>query len=160
MRKQNKSLGTISAALVAASVLGFGAPQLATVATAFASDSACPVCDLEIVDSEAVRMTVGGKAIGYRCVLCAIAEAKSEYPESDVTISAPSEKSTRITIKRVKGKWSASPASAVFLKDGKHRSCHIGYHAFTNKVALAAWAKRNGFENKPLSLAQMVAVSK
>jgi hypothetical protein len=156
MKKTQRRFVAGMLAAAALSTLQLSAP----LPLAFAHKADCPVCDMAIVEKEEVRMKVGNNTHDYRCVLCAIAEAKGEYPKSDVTISAPSEKSTRITVKRVKGKWSASPASAVFLKAGKHRTCHLGYHAFTSKSALAAWAKKNNLENTPLSLSQMVAVSK
>jgi hypothetical protein len=145
--------------LLAASTLGLLMALPITTASARAAD--CPVCDVAIVNAERTDMKIGAETIAYRCVLCAIAEAKSEYPSSDVTIVAPSEKSSvKIVLKRTHGKWTSSPRSAVFLKAPvKHRQCATGYHAFTNKTALAAWAKKNGYPNKPLTLAQMVAVS-
>lgn len=152
---QSKFAAAMLAAIAMSTLLASGPLPIA-----FAHKADCPVCDMAIVEKEEVQMKVGGKNIAYRCVLCALAEAKSDYAKNDVSISAPSEKSTRVLIKRIKGKWSASPSSAVFLKAGKHRTCPVGFHAFTNKAGAAAWAKKNGFENKPLSLSQMIAASK
>jgi hypothetical protein len=160
MQKTKRNMLAGLMAVAAASTLGLGATSIAPLAPAVAHEADCPECEMAIVEKEEVQMKVGQKTIDYRCVLCAIAQAKGEYPKSNVTISAPSEKSTRIIVKRVAGKWSASPASAVFLKAPvKHRQCHVGYHAFTSKAALANWAKQKGYPNKPLTLAQMVAVS-
>jgi hypothetical protein len=147
---------------LALSTLALGAATVATVTTAAARAADCPVCDMAIVSAEKATMKIGAKTIEYRCVLCAISEAKGEYPNSDVTIAAPSEKSGRkVTLKRVGGKWFASPPSAVFLKAPvKHRQCPTAYHAFSSKAALAAWAKKYGYPNQPLTLAQMIAVSK
>lgn len=154
-------MGLVAAAAV--STLGLSAP----LQSALAHEADCEYCDLPIVqdtktqDNE-TKVSVGKKRLEYRCVFCAIAEVKEDFPKSAATIYAPSEKKGKpVILKHVKGKWSASPSSAVFLKAPvKHRQCHLGYRAFTSKAALAAAAKKNGWPNKPLSLSQMVAISK
>jgi hypothetical protein len=150
-------------AVLATTALTLHVPQVQGlfIQNAFAHKADCAFCDLPVDESSEVVMKVGNKSIDYRCVYCAISQAKTEYPGSNLTIIAPTEKSSKATIKRTGGKWSVSPSKTVFIAEKvKHRQCQVGYHAFTSKAALAAWAKNNGYANKPLTLSQMVAVAK
>lgn len=149
--------------LAIAAVIGIGGVIQSTPA----AENKCDYCDLKIIpdtktQDNVTRMSVKGKRYQYRCVLCAIGEAKEDFPKENVTIYAPSEKKGKpVVIKMSGGKWSASPKSAVYLKAPvKHRQCHLGYRAFSSKAALAAWAKKNDWPNKPLSLSQMVTEAK
>jgi hypothetical protein len=60
-----------------------------------AHETDCPRCKLPVVQDTATRdnevaLRYGRKRIEYRCVACALAEARTEY-KNDLTILAPSE---------------------------------------------------------------------
>jgi hypothetical protein len=115
------------------------------------------------VDNEVI-MKAGSKSTDYRCVYCAMSEAHSEI-KGDLTIVAPAEaKGKKVTIKRTSGKWLVSPPSAVFVgAKVSHRYCQTGYRAVTSRKAFDAYVKANKKvvgDAKPLSLAQMVALTK
>ena len=147
----------------------FAAP-LAGVALrpAAAHEAKCPVCKLDVVqdtdklDNE-VALKSGRKRIEYRCVYCALQDAKSY--QGDITILAPSElKGKPVTLVRKGGQWSASPETAVFVgQKVNHRHCQTGYRALTNKAAFDKWVHANHEllnGAKPLSLAEMLEASK
>lgn len=133
-----------------------------------AHEAKCPYCKLDVVQDTAtldneVALRYGRKRIEYRCVFCALAQAKSEF-KGDLTILAPSEaKGKPILISRKGGKWSA-PAGAVFVGErANHRYCQITYRAFTNRAAFDAYVKKNQArvkDAKPLTLAQMVEIAR
>ena len=136
---------------------------------ASADGAECPFCSLDVLpnttkqDNETV-LKQGRKQVKYRCVYCALADAGTEY-KGDLTVIAPSEKRGKpVILKRAKGKWSASPASVVFVAQRvSHRHCQTGYRALTSKAAFAYYVKSNKKllgDAKPLSLAQMLAISK
>jgi len=134
---------------------------------ALAHEAKCPVCKLDVVqdtdkqDNE-VALKSGRKRIEYRCVYCALSDAKSYT--GDLTILAPSEiKGKPVTLARKDGKWSASPETAVFVGHKvNHRQCQTGYRALTTQAAFEKWVHANHEllkEAKPLSLPQMLDVS-
>ena len=144
-----------------AAVLSIGA-----VLPAFAHDTKCPYCQMAVVqdtkeqDNEVV-LRYGNKRIEYRCVLCAIAQAKSKF-KGDVTIVAPSTvKGKPITITRKGGEW-AAPAGTVFVyQKGSHSKCQDLYRAAGSKDSAASYIKAKSLtEAKQLSLAEMVELSK
>ena len=133
-----------------------------------AHETKCPYCKLDVVqdtptmDNE-VALRYGRKRIEYRCVFCALAEAKNEF-KGDLSILAPSEtKGKPVVITRKSGKWSA-PSGAVFVGEkANHRHCQTTYRAFTNTAAFQAHVQKNKSllkDAKPLSLAQMVEIAK
>lgn len=133
---------------------------------AFAHDTKCPYCKMAVIqdtkeqDNEVV-LRYGNKRIEYRCVLCAIAQAKSKF-KGDVTIIAPSTaKGKPITISRKGGEWTA-PAGAVFVyQKGSHSKCQDLYRAASSSSAAASYIKAKGLtEARQLSLAEMVELSK
>ncbi len=142
----------------------------APLRVAFAHEAPCPFCDMTITqdtptqDNE-VALRAGRKRIEYKCVYCAIADAKTEY-KGDVTIAAPSEKKGQpVVIKRTGDKWSATPATAYFVnaERPKHRICQVQYRAFTSKAAAQAYIDKNkdNLGNvSPLDLSQMITVAK
>jgi hypothetical protein len=149
------------AALIGASVSGPGARP------ALAHEAKCPMCKLDVVqdtdklDNE-VALKSGRKRIEYRCVYCALSDAKSYT--GDITILAPSElKGKPVVLSRKEGKWSVAPETAVFVGEKvDHRSCQVGYRALTTQDAFAKWVQANQAllkEAKPLSLAQMLEVA-
>lgn len=149
-----------------AAVLGAGVTGV-TLRPALAHEAKCPVCKLDVVqdtdkqDNE-VALKSGRKRIEYRCVYCALSDAKSYT--GDLTILAPSEiKGKPVTLARKDGKWSASPETAVFVGHKvNHRQCQIGYRALTTPAAFEKWVHANHEllkEAKPLSLPQMLDVS-
>jgi len=148
-----------------AALLGVAAPALRP---AYAHEAKCPVCKLDVVqdtdklDNE-VALKFGRKRIEYRCVYCALQDAKNY--NGDLTILAPSElKGKPVTLARKEGKWSAKPESAVFVGHKvNHRSCQLGYRALTTKDAFDKWIHSNHDllkDAKPLTLAEMLEVAK
>src|SRR5688500_13372668 len=99
------------AALLAAAAGGPARPALA-------HEAKCPVCKLDVVqDTDKVHNEValkfGRKRVEYRCVYCALRDAKSY--NGDLTILAPSElKGKPVLLSRKEGKWTAQPDTAVF----------------------------------------------
>jgi hypothetical protein len=130
---------------------------------AMAHSAPCPYCNMAITQDTATQdnetvMKYGRKRIEYKCVYCALAEAKTEYKTGDLTILAPSEKKgSPVIIKRTGGKWSA-PATAAFVSTSrvKHKVCQAQARAFTTKAAAQAYAKKNG--GMVMTLAQMNAM--
>jgi hypothetical protein len=85
--------------------------------------------------------------------------------KGDLTITAPAEaKGKVVKISRKGGKWTATPASAVFVgAKVSHRYCQTGYRAVTSRKAFDAYVRANKKivgDAKPLTLAQMIALSK
>lgn len=136
---------------------------------AFAHEAPCPYCAMKITqdtptqDNE-VALKVGRKRIEYKCIYCALAEAKTEY-KGDLSISAPSEKKGKpVVLKRTANKWTALPATAHFVSRDplKHKMCDVQARAFSTKEAAQSYinAHKDELANaKPLTLAQMVALA-
>ena len=150
-----------------AALIGTGAAGPA-LRPALAHEAKCPVCKLDVVqdtdklDNE-VALKSGRKRIEYRCVYCALSDAKSYT--GDVTITAPSEiKGKPVLLTRKEGKWAVQPESAVFVGHKvNHRQCQVGYRALTTKDAFEKWIHANHEllkDAKPLTLAEMLEVSK
>lgn len=140
----------------------------AGVRPALAHEAKCPVCKLDVVqdtdklDNE-VALKFGRKRIEYRCVYCALQDAKSY--NGDVTILAPSElKGKPVLLTRKEGKWSVAPEAAVFVGHKvNHRQCEVGYRALTNRSAFDKWVHSNHEllkDAKPLSLGEMVELAR
>jgi hypothetical protein len=135
---------------------------------AAAHEAKCPVCKLDVVQDtdkldHEVALKFGRKRIEYRCVYCALSDAKSY--NGDLTILAPSElKGKPVLLARKEGKWSVQPPTAVFVGEKvDHRQCQLGYRALTTPDAFAKWVHANPelLKNaKPLSLQQMLEVAK
>lgn len=126
----------------------------------FAHEAPCPYCaqpvtqDTPTKDNE-VALKVGRKRIEYKCVYCALAEAKTEFG-GDLSILAPSEKKGEpVSLKRTNGKWAMLPATAHFVSSEKikHKLCHVQARAFSTKNAAQNYAQANGGE--VLTLAQL-----
>ena len=154
----------VGAALAVTLGAGLAGPLLRP---ALAHEAKCPVCKLDVVqdtdklDNE-VAIKSGRKRIEYRCVYCALQDAKSYT--GDITILAPSElKGKPVTLARKEGKWSASPETAVFVgQKVNHRSCQVGYRALTTKEAFEKWVHAHHEllkDAKPLTLAEMLALA-
>jgi hypothetical protein len=157
-------------------VVGFGLTLLlavgmlgATATPAQAHETACPYCKLPVVqdtkelDNEVV-LRYGNKRIEYRCLLCAIGEAKSKY-KKDVTILAPSDvKGKPVVIKRVDGEWTTEDKDALFIyAKGSHTECQTRYRAVRDKAGFDAFVKANPQtlkDAKALTLKEMVELSK
>lgn len=154
--------GTLAAVL--ATGIGGLAPQ-----PAMAHETQCPYCRLDVVqdttqqDNE-VALKYGRKRIEYRCVYCALAQAKSDY-QGDVTILAPSEiKGKPVVISRTGGKWSVSPESAFFTgAKVNHQQCQTSYRAFSSRTAAEAYLQEHQDvlnDAKPLTLTEMAEMAK
>ena len=144
----------VAAAVLATSTLPF--------VSANAHEADCPYCDRAITQDNKTVLKYGKKRIEYKCVYCAVSEAKTEYSKGDLSIAAPSEKKgASVIIKRVGGKWSA-PASAVFVADMpmKHKTCQVTARAFTNKTAAEGYIKAKKMTTSPMTLAQLVTAAK
>ena len=150
------------AALVAASIPGMA------VRPALAHEAKCPVCKLDVVqdtdklDNE-VALKFGRKRIEYRCVYCALTDAKNY--KGDITILAPSElKGKPVVLTRTGDKWSVQPETAVFVSQKvNHRSCQLGYRALTNQAAFDKWVHANHDllkDAKPLTLSEVLGLAK
>ena len=157
MKKQFSFLS----ALVGATLLATGAWSI----PALAHEADCPYCDMSITENTPTQdnkaaLIQGKKRVSYKCVYCAVADAKSEY-KGNLSISAPSEKKGRpVLIKRIGAKWSTLPATAAFVnpsKNLKHRVCQQQSRAFTTKAAAAAYAKANNGE--VVTLARLIELA-
>jgi len=135
---------------------------------ALAHEAKCPTCKLDVVqdtdtlDNE-VALRSGRKRIEYRCVYCALNDAKSYT--GDLTILAPSEvKGKPVVVSRKDGKWSVLPETAVFVgQKVDHRNCQIGYRALTERPAFEKWAQSHREllkDAKPLTLSELLEVAK
>jgi len=138
-----------------------------SVRPVLAHEGKCPVCKLDVVqdtdklDNE-VALKSGRKRIEYRCVYCALSDAKSY--SGDITVLAPSEiKGKPVMLSRKDGKWSVAPETAVFVgQKVNHRSCELGYRALTTKSAFDKWVHANHEllkDAKPLTLPEMLQVA-
>jgi hypothetical protein len=155
------------ATVAAAAALTLGILPGATVPAVRAHETDCAFCKLPVVQDTAtqdneVALRYGRKRIEYRCLVCALADAKTAY-KGDVTILAPSEtKNKPVVITRNSGRWSAGEGAAAFLSDGhdNHRVCYLTNRAFGSRAALDAYVKKNGAKvtnAKPTTLDQLVA---
>ena len=161
--KQNRRWVLGLAAMLATAGIGGG------LFPAQAHEGKCPVCKLDVPqdteqqDNE-VALKFGRKRIEYRCVWCALTDAKTI--QGDVTVLAPSEiKGKPVTLVRKADQWSAAPEAAVFVATKvNHRQCQVGYRAFTNPNAAEAYIKKNaavvGETAKPQTLAQLLETVK
>ena len=140
-----------------------------SVASVLAHEASCPLCGMAITqdtptqDNE-VALKIGRKRIEYKCVFCALAEAKTEY-KGDLSISAPSEKKGEpVMLKRSDDKWTALPATAYFVSRDplKHKMCDVQARAFTTQAAAQAYIDAHKDEladAKPLTLDEMIKVA-
>jgi hypothetical protein len=137
---------------------------------ALAHEVPCPLCGLKVVqatktqDNEVV-LRFGKKRIEYRCVYCALADAK-KY-DGDLFVYAPSEtKGKPVILSRAAGRWSVVkvegerivPAEgAVFLNafDG-HKECAALSRAFHSQAGFDAY-KPKAKDAKSLTLDEMLA---
>ena len=155
--------------LLAGGLAALMAAPLAGVAVrpALAHEAKCPVCKLDVVqdtdklDNE-VALKFGRKRIEYRCVYCALQDAKNY--QGDLTILAPSEvKGKPVLLTRKAGKWAAAPETAVFVGHKvNHRQCQLGYRALTTRDAFDKWVHANHEllqDAKPLTLQELLDVS-
>lgn len=133
---------------------------------AFAHDTPCPYCRLPVIqdtatlDNETV-LRYGNKRIEYRCVLCAMAQAKTKF-KGDVTIVAPSPmKGKPIIVTRTAGKWSAPVGTVFVYEKGSHAMCQTLYRAAASKAQAEAYIKASGLkEARIVTLDEMVELSK
>lgn len=160
MNAKNLLRIVLSAFAVAAMLLGSTTP-------AMAHETDCPYCQLKVVqdtkerDNEVV-LRYGNKRIEYRCVMCAIAQAKTKF-KNDLTILAPSNiKGKPVTITRTNGEWAVKEEKAVFVfAKGSHTECQDRYRALTDAEDFDAYvANRKYTEAKKLTLKELVELSK
>jgi hypothetical protein len=109
-----------------------------------------------------VTLTANGKTTFYRCVMCALADARGK--KGDIEIWAPSEvKGHPVSIDRVGGKWTVSPKSVVFTyAEGDHQQCQTRYRALSSPGAFKAYIASDPKvlgNAKQLSLAQFLNVA-
>jgi hypothetical protein len=90
-----------------------------------------------------VTLKLNGKTTAYRCVLCALADAKGMA--GNIEIEAASEsKGHPVHISRTDGKWSIMPEKAVFAyAEGDHEQCETRYRALTSSDAFTAYVQTN-----------------
>ena len=153
-----RAAGTLAALLVIGGL----------ITPSFAHEAPCPFCAQAITqdtaeqDNETV-LKIGRKRIEYKCVFCALSEAKTEY-KGDLTILAPSEKKGEpIKLERKGDQWTASAEGVRFIaQKGDHKVCQMLYRAFTTEDAAKTYIekhKEHFADAKPLTLAQMLEVS-
>jgi hypothetical protein len=102
-----------------------------------AANRMCPYCAMPLdAPSTQVWLHSGSKKVAYRCVFCAVSEAKTEY-KGNLSIQAPTENSKKpLIIKRTGGHWSLNLKGAAFVgKKVSHKFCPTAYHAFTSSAA-------------------------
>jgi len=106
----------------------------------------CPFCGLDVIkDTDSIRYKVvleaTGKKISYRCVLCAVADAKGM--KGNLKITAPSEdKDKPVVLARGDGAWKVEPETAEFVYvKGSHEKCQMRYRAITKAEALEGFRK-------------------
>lgn len=131
---------------------------------ALAHEAKCPVCKLDVVqDTETldneVALRSGRKRIEYRCVWCALTDARTY--NGDLSILAPSEiKGKPVLLSRKEGKWSVAPETAVFVGEKvDHPHCQVSYRAFSGAGAFEKWVQTHREllkDARPLTLAQML----
>jgi hypothetical protein len=149
--------GTVALALTFGA-LNLPAPGLLTPAMAHAAP--CPYCNMTVSDATASVLRAGRKRVEYKCVYCALSEAKTEY-KGDLTITSPSEKAGKpVVMKRTGGMWTVSPATAYFVSPQrlKHKVCQQQARAFSTKAAAQAFAKTSS--GMVMTLAQMNAMAR
>lgn len=159
MKTQSRRAFLALAAVFAASTLSLN--------FAAAHEADCPYCQQAITQDTATQdnevvLKYGRKRIEYKCVYCALAEAKTEYSSGDVSIAAPSEKKGEpVILKRAGGKWSAAPAAHFVAQTPlKHKTCNVTARAFHSKSAAQAYIKANNLKTAPITLSQLVALAK
>lgn len=137
------------------------------VTPSFAHETDCPFCGLKVVqdtktvDNEVV-LRYGNKRIEYRCVLCALAQAKTKY-KNDLTILAPSNvKGKPVTITRTNGVWAVKEKDAVFVyAKGSHEQCQERYRALLSEKDFADYVANLKYTDaKKLTLDQLIELSK
>jgi hypothetical protein len=147
---------------------------LALPALVAAHEVPCPVCGLKVVQStktqdNEVVLRYGKKKIEYRCVYCALADAK-KY-DGDLIVYAPSEtKGKPVLLQRAAGKWSVVKEAegklvpeegVVFINDFKsHAKCAALSRTFHTKEGFDKYVAANKVADaKALTLDEMVAVA-
>ena len=123
----------------------------------------CEYCSLEVLGDSEVELKNAGKTVDYRCVYCALAQAKKF--KGNLFIKAPLEtKGKWVTISRTSGKWSSSVPNVLFVaKKASHVHCQTTYRAISSRKAYDAYLKKNkalvgGTVSRTLT--QMLAFSK
>jgi YHS domain-containing protein len=111
-------LAVVAALSLAAAQMhaGHGAPAPKAHAAASGAD-VCAICGKPLVAERAVSLQQTGEKAErqYRCINCALVAARDWY-SGDLTLRTRSAAGgTRVVLTRTKGKWSASPSTAVVL---------------------------------------------
>ena len=134
---------------------------------ALAHEVPCPLCGLKVVQStkkqdNEVVLRFGNKRIEYRCVYCALADAK-KY-DGDLFVYAPSEtKGQPVILRRKAGAWAVVridgeeivPAEAVFLNAFEsHKGCAMLSRAYHTQAGFDKDAPKGA---KSLTLEAMLA---
>ncbi len=144
--------------------------SLVLPARALAHEVPCPLCGLKVAqatksqDNEVV-LRFGKKRIEYRCVYCALADAK-KY-DGDLFVYAPSEtKGKPVILSRAAGKWSVVKVDgeklvpeegAVFLNAfDSHKECAALSRAFHTQAGFEAY-KPKAKGARPLTLDELLA---
>ncbi len=136
---------------------------------ALAHEIPCPLCGMKVVQATKIQdnevvLRFGKKRIEYRCVYCALADAK-KY-DGDLFVYAPSEtKGKPVILARTAGKWGVVEAKdgklapkegAVFLNAfDSHKDCAALSRAFHDRAGFDAY-KAKAKDAKPLTLDEML----
>lgn len=157
-----------TAALFAAyAVAAYAVAAFSLAVPTLAHEAPCPYCKQTIVqdndkqDNETV-LKAGRKRIEYKCVFCALREAKTDY-EGDLTILAPSEiKGEPIKLQRAAGQWTAASDGVRFVaQKADHKICQVTYRAFTTEKSAQDYIAANKAQlpdAQLLTLAQMLDI--
>ena len=143
-----------------------------TSVPSFAHEAPCPYCNMTVTQDTAtqdneVALKIGRKRIEYKCVYCALADAKTAYT-GDLSILAPSEKKDEpVKLLRQNGKWSAvtpgaaTDAAFVMAAPIKHKICDRQARAFSSAAAAQQYIDANKAvlgDAKPLTLDALLAL--
>lgn len=150
--------------IVVLSIMTFTA--FMTSIPAQAANRMCPYCAMPLgAPSTQVWLRSGSKRVAYRCVYCAVSEAKTEY-KGNLSIQAPTENSKKpLIIKRTGGRWSVNIKGASFVGNMKvsHKSCPTSEHAFTSSAAAKKYIAQHKSalgKSMLMSFNQFVAMTK
>jgi len=115
---------------------------------------------MPIPEKDRVSVTMGGKTVPVRCMLCA-RDLAAQSPGA-ATVTGPTEDPARPLVLRSddRGEWTANIPEVVFLEDeGDHALCNRWSRAFTSVQAFGRYVAENpAYRNvKPLTLAEWSA---
>ena len=93
---------------------------LASIAPGHAASTVqaiCPYCHEPVVKDytwdNSVSMVFKGKSTPYKCILCAVSDAKTVKGDLEI-VACSDKKGQPVTLRRHQGKWAVTPKNTVF----------------------------------------------